>query len=41
LKNVLCLKSKISSTLAQLSGIFFNDTKPTVTKFEGLEKREE
>jgi len=34
------VKSKRSSTLVQLDVHFFNETKRTATKFEGLEKRE-
>jgi len=33
------VKSKISSTLVQLAVQFFNETKRTATKFEGLEKK--
>jgi len=33
------VKSKISSTLVQLAVHFFNETKRTATKFEGLEKK--
>jgi len=33
-------KRKISITLVQLDVHFFNETKRTATKFEGLEKRE-
>jgi len=32
------VKGKISSTLVQLIENFFNKTKRTVTKFEGLDK---
>jgi len=32
-------KSKIASTLIELTAIFFNETKPTATKFEELEKK--
>jgi len=31
------VKSKITSTLVQLTARFFNETKRTATKFEGLE----
>jgi len=33
------VKSKLSSTLIQLGVHFFNETKRTATKFEGLEKK--
>jgi len=33
------VKSKISSTLVQLTVIFFNETKSTATKFEELGKK--
>jgi len=33
------VKSEISSTLVQLAVHFFNETKRTATKFEGLEKK--
>jgi len=33
------VKSKISSTVVQLTANFFNETKQTATKFEGLEKK--
>jgi len=33
------VKSKRSSTVVQLTVIFFNETKPTATKFEGLDKK--
>jgi len=33
------VKNKISSTLLQLTAHFFNETKRTATKFEGLEKK--
>jgi len=33
------VKSEISSTLVQLAVNFFNETKRTATKFEGLEKK--
>jgi len=33
------VKSKISSTLVRLAVHFFNETKQTATKFEGLEKK--
>jgi len=33
------VKSKIRSTLAQLTMQFLNETKRTATKFEGLEKK--
>jgi len=33
------VKSKISSTLVQLTLHFFIETKRTATKFEGLEKK--
>jgi len=32
-------KSEVSNTLARLAVHFFNDTKRTATKFEGLEKK--
>jgi len=43
LKNVAYyeVKSKIRSKLVLLTGHFFNETKRTATKLEGLEKREE
>jgi len=34
------VKIKIRSTLVQLTAHFFNETKRTATKFEGLEKKE-
>jgi len=34
------VKSKINSTLVQLTANFFNETKRIATKFEGLEKKE-
>jgi len=34
------VKNTISSTLVQLLVHFFNETKRTATKFEGLEKKE-
>jgi len=34
------LKRKVSSTLVQLDVDFFNETKRTATKFEGLENKE-
>jgi len=33
------VKTKIRSTLVQLTAHFFNETKRTATKFEGLEKK--
>jgi len=33
------VKSEVSNTLARLAVHFFNDTKRTATKFEGLEKK--
>jgi len=33
------VKSKIRSTLAQWTVHFYNETKRTATKFEGLEKK--
>jgi len=33
------VKNKISTTLLQLTVNFFNETKQTATKFEGLEKK--
>jgi len=33
------VKNKINSTLVQLSVHFFNETKLTATKLEGLEKK--
>jgi len=33
------VKSKISSTLVQLTVQFFKETKRTATKFKGLEKK--
>jgi len=33
------VRSKISSTLVQLTVNFFTETKRTATKFEGIEKK--
>jgi len=33
------VKKKITSTLVQIKQLFFNETKRTVTKVEGLEKK--
>jgi len=41
LKNLLSKKQNKQDTYTVICNCFFNQTKQTVTKFEGLEKREE